>query len=1306
MPEVRKCPRCGAELSVEVPQGLCPQCLLQEGLSRETTDRDPGAVGPGSETLPLGDTGALAAPPPKTKVRYFGDYELVEEIARGGMGVVYKARQVSLNRIVAVKMILAGQLAGGEDVRRFRTEAEAAANLQHPNIVAIHEVGEHEGQHYFSMDYVEGTSLAELVGDGPLPAKRAAALVKVIAKAIQYAHEQGTLHRDLKPSNVLMDASGQPRVTDFGLAKRIKGASNLTASGAVLGTPSYMSPEQASGKTQAIGPAADVYSLGATLYQLVTGRPPFQAETPFDTMTQAVNDEPVSPRLLNPKISVDLETICMKCLEKDPQRRYPRAASLAEELGSYIRDEPIRARPIGLPGRTLRWCRRNRMLAAVIVFAAAIILGLSLFYYRGLLREYTRAQVALTESLFEQARGLRQSEQPGSRWRALELLEKAERIRKRIPATVAAQEELDSAGSSSRPPTRKQIFREAVGTLLQEDARVVKEVASLARTQPDLNPDCSVHATFWGDGERGDLGLRLVRLEDGHELRRYAEPQMVGEKVALSADGKWLAVANPLVGLNKITLWNLPAGELERVLQWPEKLLSVSDDMPKISEPPKVDLDHFEEWKQEWRRYLSGQLEDVEVQASKRITKMELSPDGDLLLTERVQAPDGDVEILLWDFKAGHAPRTLAKGAPGPGSAALSTDWEFLAYASEENKIAILRLKTGEISRELETLPVLGRLSLSADNRFLAAAVEGGHLFFWDLEEAGEATGLTGFEFYNPVLAFSPDSTRLAVGDRKGLLSMEGGSIRILDLDGSKVSLYFENAHSQPVTFVKWNDNGRQLISAHPGLIKIWERSQNSPWGTMHTDKASRLVYSVNILGGARNPIIFDVSPDGEWLAASALPERKSVRLIHRASGRVRHEFPQHAAPWNIFFRSDSQQLAIYSKEAATVWSISTGGDVRRFERSPSKDFLEKLLAANDQLHSAAFGANGDLLVSGLSEKRVVVWDGALGDKLWRSPDGVIQNTEMARSTLSPDGRFLATLGAGDAIRIWDLSTSQIVKERKVSGELGPAPSALFDSEGRWLLTLDVAALVTSGQERIAYLWSLPSLEKHMEIRSGVAPSTAAFSRVKNLLALGYSDGSIHLWDAERKEEICDWQRGSSLVTWIAFNAEGSVLFSADGKSPIQTLDLGRLHAQLRTIGLDRMEAETLSSASEEQTPNTENGAFEKDLDDLEEVARAVAKIQAHNVKIETDLRSILTTARMIQAQTGVYPETLEEMVKHRDATGSKIIGGLRQVPVDPWNKPYVYEIRGGKPHVKCLGGDNADGGKGEAADTELGVKD
>ncbi len=327
---------------------------------RETSDSSSDAASSPDGALP--------------RVRYFGDYELLEEIARGGMGIVYKGRQVSLHRIVALKMILAGQFASETEVQRFYAEARSAANLQHPNIVAIHEVGQHEGQHYFSMDYIEGKSLAQIVRENPLPAEKAAGYLKTITEAIEFAHRQGTLHRDLKPSNVVIDRFDQPRITDFGLAKRIEGTAQITVTGPITGTPSYMPPEQAGAYDGKASPASDVYSLGALLYDLLTGRPPFLGENLVVTLNQVLNAEPVAPRLLSPEVPHDLETICLKCLEKDPQKRYPSAAALADDLGHFLRHEPIAARPVSQWERGWRWCKRNRTVSSLSATIVALLL--------------------------------------------------------------------------------------------------------------------------------------------------------------------------------------------------------------------------------------------------------------------------------------------------------------------------------------------------------------------------------------------------------------------------------------------------------------------------------------------------------------------------------------------------------------------------------------------------------------------------------------------------------------------------------------------------------------------------------------------------------------------------------------------------------------------------------------------------------------------------------------------------------------------------------------------------------------------
>jgi len=353
---VERCGNCGVALNAD---GICPACMLDRGWMQEEKTAH-------TDSIPL--------------LKSFGDYEIIEETARGGMGVVYKARQLSLNRVVAVKMILSGALAGDSERRRFRTEAETAARLQHPNIVAIHEVGEHEGHPFFSMDFVEGQSLAEIARHQPLPATRAARYLKTIAEAVQFAHSRGVLHRDLKPSNILIDQNDQPRITDFGLAKQLDDHQQstlhhqLTITGEVLGSPNFMPPEQAMGCARDVSSTSDVYSLGAILYQLLTGRPPFMAVTLTQTLRMVVEAEPASPKLLNPSVPRDLETICLKCLQKEPRKRYGSARSLADDLGRVLFDEPILARPASRAEKAWRWCRRNPSLAGSLAAAGALLL--------------------------------------------------------------------------------------------------------------------------------------------------------------------------------------------------------------------------------------------------------------------------------------------------------------------------------------------------------------------------------------------------------------------------------------------------------------------------------------------------------------------------------------------------------------------------------------------------------------------------------------------------------------------------------------------------------------------------------------------------------------------------------------------------------------------------------------------------------------------------------------------------------------------------------------------------------------------
>jgi tetratricopeptide (TPR) repeat protein/tRNA A-37 threonylcarbamoyl transferase component Bud32 len=368
---------------------------------------------PGSTPTPPG--------PPDAGPPQFPGYEVQSVLGRGGMGVVYKARDRRLNRPVALKMLLAGAYACPEELERFLREAEAEAALRHPNIVPVYDVGNLNGRPYFIMEYVEGGSLAQKLSGTPLPARQAAELLETLARAVQAAHDGGIVHRDLKPANILLTADGTPKVTDFGLARRLDDDGCLTQSGATLGTPSYMAPEQAQGHSREIGPASDVYALGAILYELLTGRPPFRGETAAETTRQVLEEEPVPPSRLNAKVPRDLETICLKCLHKEPPRRYASAAALADDLHRFLRGEPITARPLGMLGRSLRWVRRrptqSAMLAVSVLLAAALV-GLSLW----LVAQQAHQRSAVEADLKEMAR-LRD----GARWvEARAVLERAQ----------------------------------------------------------------------------------------------------------------------------------------------------------------------------------------------------------------------------------------------------------------------------------------------------------------------------------------------------------------------------------------------------------------------------------------------------------------------------------------------------------------------------------------------------------------------------------------------------------------------------------------------------------------------------------------------------------------------------------------------------------------------------------------------------------------------------------------------------------------------------------------------------------------
>jgi len=487
-------------------------------------------------------------------------YEILSELGRGGMGVVYKARQSELGRTVALKMVLAGAYAGSTERERFHTEAEAIAAVTHPNIVQVYEVGNHQGLPFIALEYVDGGTLSDKIAAGLPSGRETARLVEQLARGLNAAHQAGVVHRDLKPSNVLMTHDGTPKVTDFGLAKRIEGGSGLTQSGAILGTPAYMAPEQAAGEGKRIGPAADVYALGAILYECLTGRPPFDASTPIETILQVLRSEPVPPRQLNPKAPRDLETICLKCLNKEIANRYASADGLAEDLRRWQADVPIRARPAGRTERTIRWCRRNPMAAVAVVLVALLLItsiGLAVRESENALAladEQYRTKLALMESrerLWESyrtsAQARRSSRLMGHRFESLQVL---------------------TSAANMRPDSR--LRDEAIACLALPDLRPSQSPFTPSPTpHRQANPTRTATAPTTGYTATVDANGTTVVVRDrlGKVLHSFPHSTTV-ENLHWRYDGKYLATATS----GPVTIWAIPEGRRQSVLEGHQNL--------------------------------------------------------------------------------------------------------------------------------------------------------------------------------------------------------------------------------------------------------------------------------------------------------------------------------------------------------------------------------------------------------------------------------------------------------------------------------------------------------------------------------------------------------------------------------------------------------------------------------------------------------------------------------------------------------------------------------------------------------------
>jgi WD40 repeat protein len=1025
--------------------------IEQRGPQLPPTQADGGLFAPGDEPF-------FPGPLPLPLAR-LADYEILNEIGRGGMGVVYKARHVTLNRVVALKMILGGTLARPEDLGRFETEVKAAAQLQHPGIVGLFEVGSYENQPYFSMEFVSGTSLAQKAATGPLSGRRAAKYMEAVARAVHFAHDHGILHRDLKPANVLLDdANDQPKVTDFGLAKLMSTDSGQTRTGAVLGTPSYMSPEQGQGRRD-VGPASDVYSLGAVLYELITGGPPFRGETALATLTQVAEKDPVPPRLLNPAVDRDLETITLKCLEKDPGRRYASAEDLADDLRRFLGGEPITARRLSVLGRAVKWCRRKPALAALVFVTITALVGFLVFEWlvaleeselrvqaqtaerkarvreeamRHLLylAEVRRAQQALESADLDQAKRLLQHWAPRGdgltdlrdwEWHFLR-----ERMQGRFTLDAHAGrasavayspdgKRLASAGGEPTRPGEIKIWDTATGKL-------VATLKGHADSVTSLHYHPRGHLLASGSF---DKTVKIWDLERNQELVTLRGHTKHVAGVAFSAQEPILVSGG---GDRNVRLWNYEA----------------------IAKGDKSAV-----------KVLPGHLKEV--------SGVAVSPAGDVAASAGL-----DGLVLLWDIKSG-ALRDTLKGHEGDVlCVAFSPSGKILASGggkgSMRGEVKFWETDTGQLRFARYGLSdrILG-LAFSKDGK-LAAAGRDGVVRIWDQAISSEALRFRGDPHQVSAVAFSPDGQHVSWAGRSGRvnIALSSGGLEALNLA------------NYPVEALAFGPAGRFLACAG-GSSK-----DTRPIQVWNLDRPDEPILFKGHVGGI---MALAFSPDGRHLAAAG--EDRVVRIHDlRNSDKPPLSLIGHGGRIGaLAYRADGTLLASASDdETIRLWNPVDGKSER------------VLTGHKNDVLTVAFSPDGRWLASGAFNKTLRVWD--LRDFTSMELKG--HTGAVNAVAFSPNSQQLASAGGDRTVRIWDVDKD--TEFMKLEGSPSPVVGLAYHKGGR--------RLVTACQDKMIRIWDVVT---HQEILELEEPSgnvrAVAFSRDGRYLAAATSRG-VRVWDA------------------------------------------------------------------------------------------------------------------------------------------------------------------------------------------------
>jgi WD40 repeat protein/predicted Ser/Thr protein kinase len=1087
------------------------------------------AFAPGLDArLPSGESREPAVDEPVEDLlsRTFGDYRLIKRIGQGGMGVVYKAQQTSLGRTVALKMLPFGPFTRDDFVKRFHTEAQAAAKLQHPNIVAIYEVGEREGQHFFSMEFVDGLNLAEVVGNQPMPEARAVRITRTIAEAVQFAHEHGILHRDLKPSNILLDPLDQPRITDFGLAKDLADDSELTMTGQALGSPSYIPPEQAEGRRAALGPRGDVYSLGAILYHLLTGRAPFAGESITATVQQVINDEPVAPRLLNRAVPRDLEVICLKCLEKEPARRYTSAKELAEELGRFQNDEPIRARPVSAVEKLWRWCRRRPALAGVTGAAALCLIGgliISTWQWRRAELQAQNVSAALVQAKIRKAEDLFSRGQSGAglAWLAHVLREQpdnrgaAERLTWALtyrdfplPLTFGLRhgDRLNSARFN--PAGTRVLTAGRDGTARLWDAASGQPVGLAMKHSATV-----FDATFSPDGRyiltRSDDGSsRVWSAITGEPVGPVIRHQAAVTWAGFTADGNVFATVSQDATARA---WKTISGEPTTPLLKHEGAIMAA----ALTRQGRLVTCSMDSKLRVWN-LSTGDLEKTILRGADRRPLQKVSPDGRIAYlssgTDRVLMVNLETDELV-GTPPSHERAIFAMDVNLSGSRLLT--------ASEDRTARVWDAATGQpVTPPLvHEGPVMAAV-FSPDGHRVATASADGTARLWDA-----VTGATlGEPMRHPSLvadiAFSVDGQRVVTASWDGsarVWAVPGGGLKPVTL-----------THGRAIRHVEFSADGREVVTAgEDDTARVWDAQTGRPVGdalrherrviqavfdgearrvaTASWDKTAR-VWDAQTGAPLTKPlahgdfVLFaQFSADGRTLLTGA--RNGEATVWDAVTGRMLSGFTGHtAAVVSGEFTRDGRRIATASRDGTgRVWEPTAGRELLKLEHE-------------GEVTSVRFDALEQRLVTGGEDWSARIWDAQTGKEL-TPPLRHLNNVHYAE--FGPDGRLVVTASVDATARLWDASTGVALPV-----VLQHADEVLFAH-----FSPDGSRLLTASEDGTARLWDVKTgLALSEALRHGDNVRSVCFSPDGARIATASDDGTARIWPLpEVRSRLPDW---------------------------------------------------------------------------------------------------------------------------------------------------------------------------------------